>query len=239
MKAHAGFRGGALGALMAAAVLGLSSPAYGAAGSGEVTGVIGTLPVDVSYSWTTSLGQVSLTVTNLQANPTSIIQAVSDVFFTVSGGTGAGGYVSPAASYINIAANGTVSAAGTPANDTWLLSNLGSGAYHLDVLAGGAAGPHSLIIGPAGAGGVYTAANGSIAGNGPHNPFIDQTAIFTLAITGVTADSLLSNIVFSFGTEGALIPIPAAVWLFASGLLGLIGIARRKLATQNALPMAA
>jgi len=30
------------------------------------------------------------------------------------------------------------------------------------------------------------------------------------------------------GTLGAVIPIPAAVWLFGSGLLGLIGIARRK-----------
>ena len=30
------------------------------------------------------------------------------------------------------------------------------------------------------------------------------------------------------GTLGAVIPVPAAVWLFSSGLLGLIGIARRK-----------
>jgi len=28
--------------------------------------------------------------------------------------------------------------------------------------------------------------------------------------------------------EGAVVPIPAAVWLFGSGLLGLVGIARRK-----------
>jgi hypothetical protein len=27
---------------------------------------------------------------------------------------------------------------------------------------------------------------------------------------------------------GTVVPIPAAVWLFASGLLGMIGIARRK-----------
>ena len=30
------------------------------------------------------------------------------------------------------------------------------------------------------------------------------------------------------GTLGAVIPVPAAVWLFSSGLLGLVGIARRK-----------
>jgi len=28
--------------------------------------------------------------------------------------------------------------------------------------------------------------------------------------------------------RGAVIPVPAAVWLFGSGLLGLVGIARRK-----------
>jgi hypothetical protein len=38
-------------------------------------------------------------------------------------------------------------------------------------------------------------------------------------------------VVFSFGTsegQNVAVPIPAAIWLFASGLLGLIGIARRK-----------
>ena len=38
--------------------------------------------------------------------------------------------------------------------------------------------------------------------------------------SGATADSLTLNI-------GA-VPIPAAVWLFGSGLLGLVGVARRK-----------
>ncbi|MEA3242882.1 MAG: VPLPA-CTERM sorting domain-containing protein [Pseudomonadota bacterium] len=29
-------------------------------------------------------------------------------------------------------------------------------------------------------------------------------------------------------TASSVVPIPAAVWLFGSGLLGLVGIARRK-----------
>ena len=40
------------------------------------------------------------------------------------------------------------------------------------------------------------------------------------------------NVVFSNGTvvevDVQVIPVPAAVWLFGSGLLGLVGIARRK-----------
>ena len=33
-----------------------------------------------------------------------------------------------------------------------------------------------------------------------------------------------------YGIEISLVPIPAAVWLFGSGLLGLVGIARRRTA---------
>src|SRR5947208_552548 len=52
--------------------------------------------------------------------------------------------------------------------------------------------------------------------------------------SGVTGSTVISNVSFSFGTgeensaPGVPVPIPAAVWLFGSGLLGLIGIARRK-----------
>ena len=39
--------------------------------------------------------------------------------------------------------------------------------------------------------------------------------------------NLISGFVDSFGSAEA-VPVPAAVWLFGSGLLGLVGIARRK-----------
>ena len=35
-------------------------------------------------------------------------------------------------------------------------------------------------------------------------------------------------IIGTFTVEGAVVPIPSALWLFGSGLLGLVGIARRK-----------
>jgi hypothetical protein len=40
--------------------------------------------------------------------------------------------------------------------------------------------------------------------------------------------SNVEGIEMSFSLTGTIVPIPAAVWLFGSGLLGLIGIARRK-----------
>ncbi len=39
-------------------------------------------------------------------------------------------------------------------------------------------------------------------------------------------DALIDNV--SIVTEVSAVPVPAAVWLFGSGLLGLVGVARRK-----------
>ena len=50
---------------------------------------------------------------------------------------------------------------------------------------------------------------------------------FTLGAGGVNAMSI-SGFVDSNGTAESVVPVPAAVWLFGSGLLGLVGVARRK-----------
>jgi hypothetical protein len=66
----------------------------------------------------------------------------------------------------------------------------------------------------------------------PVNPPIDTPAFdkglanippFTMPAS-VPSDTLPGN---NFG-QTAVIPVPAAVWLFGSGLLGLVGMARRK-----------
>ena len=203
-------------------------------------------PVSAAASFTTSLNQISLTITNLQANPTSVIQAISDIFFTAGGVTTGSGFYTPSADYVAIARNGTTSGGACCAN--WSLTNSG-GTYHLNGLAGqgaGGSGPGYLILGAPGAGGVYTNANGSIAGNRPHNPFIDQSATFTLALAGVTSATQIANVVFSFGTESGVnvpgvpgvpaVPIPGALWLFGSGLAGLLAFTRRRRAAATASP---
>ena len=190
-------------------------------------------PVSASATFVTGTNSVQVTLTNLLSNPTSAGQLLSDIFFIAGGLTSGTGSKSPStASYITVADDGTTSAATGPA--VWELTN-SAGTYHLNGLFGkgaGGTGPHDLIIGPPGVGGTYSNANGSIAGNEPHNPFINQTATFTLALAGATSSTVISDVIFSFGTEEgsnvAAVPIPAAVWLFGSGLIGLIGIARRK-----------
>ena len=40
--------------------------------------------------------------------------------------------------------------------------------------------------------------------------------------------NIISGFVDSSGTAASVVPVPAAVWLFGSGLIGLVGVARRK-----------
>lgn len=46
------------------------------------------------------------------------------------------------------------------------------------------------------------------------------------AVPGCTADVYFDNV--SFQADVSAVPVPAAVWLFGSGLVGLVGMARRK-----------
>ena len=46
------------------------------------------------------------------------------------------------------------------------------------------------------------------------------------AVTDCRLTALIDNV--SIITDVAAVPVPAAVWLFGSGLLGLVGVARRK-----------
>lgn len=49
-------------------------------------------------------------------------------------------------------------------------------------------------------------------------------------LAGETDCMMLPSAWFGGSTEVVVVPVPAAVWLFGSGLLGLVGIARRKTA---------
>ena len=75
----------------------------------------------------------------------------------------------------------------------------------------------------------------SIARNGPHNPFLSESATFFLNVPGVTADSTINSAMFSFGTtagvdvhgvHGEIVPEPATLSLLAFG--GLAMLRRRK-----------
>lgn len=201
-------------------------------------------PVGATTTITTSTDTVTISLTNTLADPTTVAQNISDLFFTLNGGNTSGTTVtSSAGQLITIAADGTPTLGAT--TDTgWGLDLAGGtasgGTIHLcDIGSSGCGGgPNQTIVGP----GPYTDANGSIAGNGPHNPFINQTATWTLHIAGVTGTTVVSNAIFSFGTAAGdnvggscignqctpTVPEPASLALLGSGLAFLSTRIRRK-----------
>ena len=197
--------------------------------------------VDATATFVTGNGTLSITLTNLLANPTDVAQLLSDLSFNLSNGATTGTIGSSSGQEITVAGNGTFTT-GSTVDTGWALNSTAMG-FELDVL-GTPTGPSHLIIGPAGAGGTYSNANGSIAGNKPHNPFLNGTATFVLDITGVTADTDITSATFSFGTtEGAdlvpgtptTVPEPTSLALLAAGLLGVVLIQRKRLPGLSSL----
>lgn len=183
--------------------------------------------VDASAMFVTGPGTITVTLNDLLANPTDVAQLVSDLDFTLSNGAMTGTLAGSSATQISI--SGHTGTMGTTGATGWVLNNGVSGGLQLDAL-GAPTTPSELIIGP----GPYTNANGSIDGNMPHNPFLDETATFTIDVPGVTAATSVTGAVFSFGTTAGIdvtatkVPEPATLGLLALGLLGAGGMKMRR-----------
>ena len=195
--------------------------------------------VNAQATFTASAGSLTITLQNLLANPTDVAQLLSDLDFAVP--LTASTTLTSSGAFINVNADHTTTAAGSGSTG-WVLSSLGGNNYTLCDICTGAAGPSHLIIGP----GPYGNANGSIAGNNPHNPFINQTATFVLTNSSITANTLVSNVVFSFGTTAGIdvpgvpqqsdipgVPEPTTASLAGLAvLLGIVGRVRQKKSQQ-------
>ncbi|HLK14121.1 MAG TPA: hypothetical protein VKT78_04895 [Fimbriimonadaceae bacterium] len=176
---------------------------------------IGTKPVNAEADFTAGNGTLTIDLSNLLAasGVQDVTQNLSAISFTFNGsGFGASSINSSFATLATVNNGGSVTQNGTTTSVGWVLSG-GAGTYSLDVLSGsGHAGPaHTLIGGVEGSTTAYASANGSIAGNGPHNAFAQGEADWTLSIAGVTPQSTVSSVTFQFGTtDGSnLITVPA------------------------------
>jgi hypothetical protein len=122
---------------------------------------------------------------------------------------------------------------GSTVDTGWAVNSDGAGGLLLNVL-GTPTGPSHLIIGPPGATG-YTNANGSIAGNKPHNPFLNQTATFLLDVAGVAPSTTVTSATFSFGTTAGndvpgtkTVPEPSSLTLLLTAAVGGMALVLRK-----------
>jgi hypothetical protein len=183
---------------------------------------------------------LKITLTDLVVNPTSVIQNISGFTLSFNQNESASTTLSSSSSILRtVASNGSYTDGGSAVSPAWAIQLL-SAAISLDDLGAGGAGPAHTIIGAPGAGNTYSAANGSIAGNGPHDPFIDQTATWTFSVPNL-ASLTVTGASFQFGTTDqqnivtgvkVATPEPASLALFAAGAL-LLGLGRKRFARKS------
>src|SRR5689334_23614933 len=195
---------------LALAVFGLLGLAHGTAKADPISVCTGPGCSTTNVSGTIVAGNGTVTITlnnNLtNAQVVSVIQNISGVYFQVSGYTLGAVSLSGSSSTqsTNIDGSGNAVLAGAVNPTGWGAGHNGAVVTVCVVCAGSfnvgpTAGPSQTIIGGSGSGS-YANANGSIEGNGPHNPFLVGTVTFTLTVPGVTVNSTFSNVVIQFGT---------------------------------------
>jgi PEP-CTERM motif-containing protein len=194
-----------------------------------------TIKAEADLTFSTDL--VTLTLTNLLVNPSDVGQNISDFSFTIASATSAGSINTAfAPQTVNVASGGAYTFAGSTVPQ-WILTSGAGGAFTLEGL-GVPGAPAFTILGAPDASNLYSNAGGSIAGNGPHNPFIFETATWTFNIAGVTsATPKPTNIIFSFGTtadeiyscdsSGCAAPEPGSWLLLGTGLAGVLLLGSR------------
>jgi hypothetical protein len=196
-------------------------------------------PLNASAKFTTvdngnGTGTLTIVLTNLQANPTSAAQLISDIQFTLSPDAlnGTGTNLTQSGSGITITGNTSGDITTGPLTVQWGYTQLTN---HIDDLAAGGSSPAQTIIGAPNGSGAYSNANNSITGN--HNPHIDQSATFTLVYSGMTGASTVTSATMSFGTAAgvevhSLVPEPsrsaALLGLSAMGVIGMVVGWRRR-----------
>jgi hypothetical protein len=201
----------------------------GVASNGQTVSASGTL----SYSG----GVLTVQITNNINGSTTVGQNVSGFFFNTTG------TVNPTP--VNSGSGATIDFTTAPATTGFGGANSGgwglttpSGGYMLSALVGGSQFPNYTIIGQNASG------TGSFA-TGSHNPFFTSGsgcpasgnngcyAQFSIAISGITSVSQITNFSLFFGTDSSTLtnqtPEPASMFLFGTGLVGLGGAIRKKI----------
>lgn len=199
-------------------------------------------PVNARVTFTTSSDHVSMLLENLQVDPKSVGQNVSSLMFTIGSGETSGVLLDSAAIPRTVYGKrkhgeGEYSEGeyvdGIEGNTGWNLRTTGE-QLELYVLGVHGVGPAHTLIGPPGASGMYDSANGSIAGNRPHNVFLGGWARFELSVPGVTQDSVITAVTFGFGTSGhdfvtgLVIPEPTTLCLLAMASIPVLWRSGRK-----------
>jgi len=188
----------------------------------------GGLPVNAEAEFVTGQDMLTITLRNLLADPGGVIQCISGLSFTLDSGQTVGTLISSSGIERAIGSDGHYTDGTSAVSSGWLLS--GSSLYLNDLAGQPAAGPAHTLIGPPNGSDIYTG-NGSILGNGPHNPFLAGDLTFVLSIPGLTAQDSVTDALFQFGTTATTtVGVPdggTTVLLLGMALSGLGWFSRR------------
>jgi len=220
-----------------------SNPAGAGIVTFTATGTGSDGPLSATADFTTSAGQVFVTLTNTLGADVirSAGQALSDISFTLSNAPGTLGTPSASGQLGDITstgppAGGTVDfVAGDPTR--WLgaggQGNFGvsGNTVTLETIGGGQ--PTQMIIPFVANGGTYANVN---PGFPNFNPYVIGPASFTILLTGVTENTTVTAATFSFGTgpdtfiPGTAVPEPTSMIsaLIGMATLGFMGLRRSK-----------
>ena len=214
-------------------------------GTGNQTKTASTFSGTVTLRFDTTAGTVSVTLDNTTSETYAAGDLMQGVSFNIATGAGAGSlssatYSSVSGNLINVASNGSYSTAGA-ATLTGTNGVTGSSAWQLASTASSltlkTSSADTVIGSPTG--GNYSAANGSIKGNGPHNPFLQDSPTFVLDLPGIVGasnvDVTWATIYYTTGgvqtttriNGGTPLPEPAALSLLGLPAIGLLLRKRR------------
>ncbi len=158
-------------------------------------------PITAQADFTTSAGSLQITLTDTVAANVirSAGQALSDITFTLSNAPGALGTTSATGQLGDVSGSGLVTyVTGTP-TDGWEPGGhftIVGNTITLETIGGGQ--PAQMIAPNIANGGTYTNVNNGFQN---FNSYVIGPATFTLALTGVTADTTVTAATFSFGTN--------------------------------------
>ena len=225
-------------ALMTFSSLGLASSAEASFVFNTPTNaMLASLPVNATATFTVTSGHVMVSITNLQANPTSDIQTINGIVFTFSTGQSVGSNFTSSGTARTVNGNTAGAYSDVSVNPTgWNLNNgvaTGSNGAGIELTSIGNKGGSPTIIGGPDANNAYSNANGSITGK---HTFLAFTPTYDLDVATLLANATISSVIFEFGTAAgsnvagiaaspATVPEPSAIVLTGLGL-AVVGMTR-------------
>jgi len=154
------------------------------------------------------------------------------------------------AATITVTETGSLGVSSSPATDTWDISVWGEGSLEITLVeadysewftwglsgsatGGGALGPQQATppVGPVNTSlGTWSTGAGTSAFSftSTNNPSSSVPVDYTIEFAFTPAPLVLDPNIDYITVTPSAVPVPAAVWLFGSGLIGLAGFARRK-----------